>query len=90
MNKLEVYQHYGIEEDRRAVAEGKLEGVDFLIGREEDIEESTNNMAGFGTGDSQRVVIEYDRGYGYFVAKRYRMKYGASVEAPQKTDQFFK
>lgn len=29
---------------------GKLAGVDFLIGREEDIAKLTRNMAGFGMG----------------------------------------
>ncbi|MCF2705095.1 hypothetical protein I6E91_24210 [Enterocloster clostridioformis] len=43
---LEVYQHYGLEQDKKDVESGKLAGVDFLIGREEDIAKLTRNMAG--------------------------------------------
>lgn len=79
---LEVYQHYGMEQDKKDVESGKLKGVDFLIGKEEDIVKLTRNMAGFGAEKSQRITIEYDKGYGYFIVKRSQMKYGASKEAP--------
>ena len=79
---LEVYQHYGMEQDKKDVESGNLKGVDFLIGKEEDIVKLTRNMAGFGAEKSQRVTIEYDKGYGYFIAKRSQMKYGASKETP--------
>lgn len=79
---LEVYQHYGMEQDKKDVESGNLKGVDFLIGKEEDIVKLTRNMAGFGAEKSQRITIEYDKGYGYFIAKRSQMKYGASKETP--------
>lgn len=79
---LEVYQHYGMEQDKKDVESGKLKGVDFLIGKEEDIVKLTRNMAGFGAEKSQRITIEYDKGYGYFIAKRSQMKYGVSKETP--------
>ena len=77
---LEVYQHYGLEQDKKDVESGKLTGVDFLVGREEDIAKLTRNMAGFGMEKSQRVTIEYDKGYGYFIVKHSQMEYGASKE----------
>ena len=58
---LEVYQHYGMEQDKKDVESGNLKGVDFLIGKEEDIVKLTRNMAGFGAEKSQRVTIEYDK-----------------------------
>lgn len=79
---FDVYQHYGMEKDKEDLEAGKITGVDFMVGREEDIEKLTKNMAGFGTENSQRVIIDYDKGYGYFVAKRLQMKYGASKETP--------
>lgn len=85
-NNMEIYRHYGMEEDKKAVAAGEIKGVDFVIGKEADIEELTRNMAGFGTEQSQRVTIEYDKGYGYFIVKRTQMEYGAPKEAPQKPD----
>ena len=71
-----------MEQDKKDVESGKLKGVDFLIGKEEDIVKLTRNMAGFGAEKSQRITIEYDKGYGYFIAKRSQMKYGASKETP--------
>lgn len=78
---LEIYQHYGMEQDKKDVESGKLKGVDFLIGKEEDIVKLIRNI-GFGAEKSQRITIEYDKGYGYFIAKRSQMKYGASKETP--------
>lgn len=67
---IEIYEHYGLDKDMEAVKKGEAENVDFLIGKESDLAELTGNMAGFGTDQSQTVTIEYDKGYGYFVAKR--------------------
>ncbi len=86
----EVYQHYGLEKDKKEVELGKISGVDFLVGREKDIDQLTRNMAGFGTEKSQRVTIEYDKGYGYFIVKRSQMEYGASKETPQNPVQSLK
>lgn len=82
MNAVEVYKHYGIKEDYKAVASGESKGVDFLVGKKEDIEKLTANMAGFGTEQSQRVTIEYDKDYGYFLVKRTLVGYGASKDTP--------
>lgn len=79
---VEIYQHYGIESDKKSVKDGTLKSVDFLIGNEADIGELTHDMAGFGTEQSQKVIIEYDKGYGYFLVKRILMDYGASEETP--------
>ena len=78
----EIYQHYGIDQDKKTIQEGRLERIDFLIGKEEDIQDLTHDMAGFGTERSQKVIIEYDKGYGYFIAKCVPMNYGASEETP--------
>lgn len=67
-----IYDHYGLDKDRADIRSGKIESVDFAIGREEDIKKLTANMAGFGTEQSQRVIIDYDKGYGYFMVKRIR------------------
>ena len=42
----EVYKHYGMEKDLEAVKNKEIEGVDFLVGREEELETLTANMAG--------------------------------------------
>lgn len=78
----EIYKHYGLDKDAEAVETGDAEKVDFLIGKESDITELTGNMAGFGIEQSQTVTIEYDKGYGYFVAKR--RKRGAPNGTPKK------
>lgn len=79
----EIYKHYGLDKDAEAVEKGDTEKVDFLIGKESDIAELTGNMAGFGIDQSQTVTIEYDKGYGYFVAKR--RKRGAPNGTPKKS-----
>lgn len=71
-----IYQHYGKEKDLKAIKSGEIKSVDFLIGTEEDLKELTADMAGFGTKQSQRVIIDYDKDYGYFIAKRIPMEYG--------------
>lgn len=82
MDAVEVYKHYGMEEDYKAIESGESEGVDFMVGKKEDIEKLTADMAGFGTEQSQRVIIEYDKDYGYFLVKRTLMGYGASKDTP--------
>ena len=79
---IDILRHYGIEEDKRSVEDKKVKSVDFLIGKESDIKAMTCNMADFGTDRSQRVIIEYDKGFGYFVAKRMEMEYGVPKETP--------
>ena len=81
-NSIDIYRHYGIEEDKKSVEDKKVKSIDFLIGKEEDIKDLTCNMAGFGTNQSQKVIIEYDKGFGYFVVKRIKMEYGAPKETP--------
>lgn len=79
---MEIYDHYGRQQDYEKVKAGEYSRVDFLEGKEEDIRELTADMAGFGCCQSQRVIIEYDKGYGYFLVKRIPVKYGASENAP--------
>ena len=82
MDAIKIYEHYGCQEDKKKVESGEYDSVDFLIGKEEDVKELTANMAGFGTKESQMVIIEYDKGYGFFIAKKIPRKYGASADAP--------
>lgn len=79
---MEVYSHYGLKRDEAAIKRGEIESIDFYIGRECDLPELTNNMAGFGTDQSQTVIIEYDKGYGYFAVKR--IKRGAPKGTPER------
>lgn len=78
----EVYKHYGMEKDLEAVKNKEIEGVDFLVGREEDLEKLTADMAGFGTKKSQRVIIDYEKGYGYFIVKRILTDQKVSEDTP--------
>lgn len=81
---LKIYEHYGAAKDYEAVKQGNYKSVDFLIGREEDIKELTADMSGFGTDSSQRIIIDYDKGYGWFTAKRILMDYGTFDNATLK------
>ena len=56
----------------------RYKGLDWKIGNECDIKELTSDMAGFGTEQSQRVIIDYDRNYGKFLVRRIYMDYGVS------------
>lgn len=75
-----VYEHYGVAEDYERIKSGEYEAVDFFISREEKLKEATANMAGFGTAKSQRVIIDYDKDYGWFMVKRIPMDYGGDKE----------
>lgn len=67
---VSILEHFGVSADEEKIMSGEYKKVDFLIGKEEDIKELTNNMAGFGIEESQTVIIEYDKGYGHFIVKR--------------------
>lgn len=77
-----IYQHYGLGEHIQDIKSGKIEAVNFAIGPEDKISEATANLAGFGCDRSKRIIIEYDKGYGYFMVKEIPMDYGASADAP--------
>lgn len=85
MDPLEVYKHYGCQQDKAKVECGEYPSVDFNIFKESAIQEITANMVGFGTDQSQMVIIEYDKGYGYFLIKRIPKEYGAPHGAPPET-----
>ena len=74
---MKVYEQYGASEDMERIKSGEYKSVGFMIGREADLKELTANMAGFGTGKSQRVIIDYDKDYGWFIVRRIPMEYGA-------------
>ena len=80
---MKIYEHYGASEDVKHIKNGEYKSVDFLVGREADLKELTANMAGFGTGKSQRVIIDYDKDYGWFIVRRILMEYGVK-KAPAK------
>lgn len=54
----------------------RYEAVDWGIAEVARVKEMTGNLAGFGTDRSQRVIIDYDKDYGYFVVRRIPMEYG--------------
>ena len=60
----------------------RYKGLDWKIGNECDIKELTSDMAGFGTEQSQRVIIDYDKNYGKFLVRRIYMDYGVSNDTP--------
>ena len=74
---MKICEHYDAFEDVKCIKSGEYKSVDFMIGREADLKKLTANMAGFGTGKSQRVIIDYDKDYGWFIVRRILMKYGA-------------
>lgn len=71
-----IYEHYGAAEDYECVKSGKYSAVDYEIFRKEDLKEATADMVGFGTAKSQRIIIDYDKDYGWFMVKRILMDYG--------------
>ena len=72
-----IYEHYGAEEDYERIKSGEYSAVDYKIFREEDLKEATANMVGFGTAKSQRIIIDYDKDYGWAMVKRILMDYKA-------------
>lgn len=73
----EIYEHYGVAEDYERIKSGEYTAVDLRIFRKEDLKEATANMVGFGTAKSQRIIIDYDKDYGWFMIKRILMDYKA-------------
>ena len=65
---IEVYKHYGLD---LLKMEENGEEHDWGICKKEDVEGCTGNMAGFGTDQSQRVIIDYDKDYGWALVRRY-------------------
>ncbi len=65
---IEVYKHYGLN-----LFEMKENGEehDWGICKKEDAEGITGNMAGFGMDQSQRIIIDYDKDYGWTLVRRY-------------------
>lgn len=53
-----------------------------MVGAEHKIKELTADMAGFHEEKSQRVIIDYDKGFGTFLVRRVYMDYGTPEGAP--------
>ena len=71
----ETVLHYCTKQEMAEIA-GKYGGLDWLVGAEGDIKNLTADMAGFKSKKSQRVIIDYDKGYGKFLVRRFDMDYG--------------
>lgn len=71
----ETVLHYCTKQEMAEIA-GRYGGLDWLIGAEKDIKNLTADMAGFKSEKSQRVIIDYDKGYGKFLVRRFDMDYG--------------
>lgn len=78
---IEVYRHYGL--DLLKMKENGEEH-DWGICKKEDAARGTGDMAGFGMGQSQRVIIDYDKGFGKFLVRRISMDYGTPAGRPVK------
>lgn len=72
-----IYEHYGAAEDYERIKSGEYPAIDFKIFRKEDLKEATADMVGFGTAKSQRIIIDYDKDYGWFMVKRILRDYGS-------------
>ncbi len=72
----ETVLHYCTKQEMAEIAE-RYGGLDWLIGAEKDIKNLTADMAGFKSEKSQRVIIDYDKGYGRFLVRRFDMNYKA-------------
>lgn len=79
----ETFLHYCTKEEMADAFE-KHGGMDWKVGDEGDIRELTADMAGFHTEKSQRVIIDYDKGFGKFLVRRIYMDYGTPVGCPVK------
>ncbi len=77
----EVYEHFGL--DLQQMLEQRQEH-DWGILKREDAEKCTRNMMGFGMGQSQRIIIDYDKDYGWVLVRRIRRGCGAVENTPQK------
>lgn len=71
-----IYGHYGAAEDYERIKSGELKAIDIHIVREDELKELTADMAGFGMAKSQRIIIDYDKGYGWAIVKRILMEHG--------------
>lgn len=75
-DRTRVYGHYGLTGDYERIKSGKLGAIDIHIVREDELRELTADMAGFGMARSQRIIIDYDKGYGWAMVKRILMDHG--------------
>ena len=67
----EVFQHVGLEiETLKQQIGNDLDFLDWAICKTEDAAALTGNMAGFGMEHSQRIIIDYDKEYGYILVRR--------------------
>lgn len=71
----ETVLHYCKKEDMANAVE-EHGGMDWAVGDERNIREVTADMAGFGIKESQRIIIDYHKGYGKFLVRRILMDYG--------------
>ena len=69
-DRAKVYEHYSVPEDYERIKNGGYAAVDTHIVREEELKQLTADMAGFGMAKSQRIIIDYDEGYGWAIVKR--------------------
>ena len=74
---MEVYKHYGLD---LLKMKGNKEEHDWGICKKEDARKITGNMAGFGMDHSQRIIIDYDRDYGWTLVRRYEKEGSTKVD----------
>lgn len=80
---IEVMEHYGYSfEGMAAELQETGCGFDFLIGRTEDAETNTGNVIDAKAGKRQKIVIDFDPDYGYFLIRKIRPAPGETQETP--------
>lgn len=71
----EVLRHFSAHEEILGDTKN-CGGVDFLIGKVEDAAILTANMAGFGMEKNQKIIIDFDKDYDYFLVRKMTKEYG--------------
>ncbi len=76
----EVLIHFGLGTVEELKENGKE--FDFVIYKSEDAKKVIGDMGGFGLGQSQRIIIDYDSNYDKVLVRREDVTYGASKDTP--------
>ena len=78
---MKVYQHFGL--DLLEMRDKELEH-DWGICKKEDAKRCTRNMLGFGMEQSQQIIIDFDKNYGWVLIRRYKKSNETFYDAPQE------
>lgn len=80
---LEVMAHYGHSfADMAAKLRETGCGFDFLIGITKDAEDNIGGVVNTRAGKRQKVIIDFDPDYDYFLIRKIRLAPGETQETP--------